>query len=52
MTSEWGQSENNRRAKYCRLTQAGRRRLEKETREWEQTTAILARFLSPEEKLS
>ena len=52
VTSEWGQSENNRRAKYYRLTRAGRRRLEKETREWEQTTAILARFLSPEEKLS
>jgi transcriptional regulator len=52
VTSEWGQSENNRRAKYYRLTRAGRRMLEKETREWEQTTAILARFLSPEEKLS
>jgi transcriptional regulator len=49
VTFEWGQSENNRRAKYYRLTPAGRRRLEKETREWEQTTAILARFLSAEE---
>jgi transcriptional regulator len=49
VTSEWGQSENNRRAKYYLLTRAGRRRLEKETREWEQTAAILARFLSPEE---
>lgn len=49
VSSEWGQSENNRRAKYYRLTRAGRRRLEKETREWEQTTAILARFLSPKE---
>jgi PadR family transcriptional regulator, regulatory protein PadR len=52
VASEWGQSENNRKAKYYKLTRAGRRRLEKETREWEQTTAILARFLSPEEKLS
>src|ERR671919_8282 len=45
--SEWGLSEKNRRAKYYRLTRAGRKRLEKETREWEQTTSILARFLSP-----
>ena len=50
--SEWGLSEKNRRAKYYRLTRAGRKRLEKETREWEQTTSILARFLSPGEKLS
>ena len=49
VASEWGASENNRRAKFYRLTRAGRRRLEKETREWEQTTSILARFLSPEE---
>jgi PadR family transcriptional regulator PadR len=52
VASEWGASENNRRAKYYRLTRAGRKRLVSETREWEQTTAILARFLSPEEKLS
>jgi len=52
VTSEWGLSENNRRAKYYKLTRAGRKRLEKEAREWEQTTAILARFLSPEEELS
>jgi transcriptional regulator len=49
VASEWGQSENNRRAKYYRLTRAGRRQLAKEAREWEQATAILARFLSPEE---
>jgi PadR family transcriptional regulator, regulatory protein PadR len=52
VASEWGQSENNRRAKFYRLTRAGRKRLEEGTREWEQTTTILARFLSPEEKLS
>jgi transcriptional regulator len=52
VASEWGLSENNRKAKYYKLTRAGRRRLEKETREWEQTTSILARFLSPGEKLS
>ena len=50
--SEWGLSEKNRRAKYYRLTRAGRKRLEQETREWEQTASILARFLSPKEKLS
>ena len=45
--SEWGVSENNRKAKYYRLTRAGRKQLAKETRDWEQMTAILARFLSP-----
>lgn len=49
VTSEWGVSENNRRARYYRLTRAGRKQLQKETRDWEQATAILARFLSPEE---
>jgi PadR family transcriptional regulator len=49
IASEWGVSENNRRAKYYRLTRAGRRQIEKETRDWEQATAILARFLSPEQ---
>lgn len=49
---EWGLSEKNRRAKYYRLTRAGRKRIEQETREWEQTASILARFLSPKEKLS
>src|SRR5438477_2962897 len=45
ITSEWGVSDNNRRAKYYRLTRAGQKQVEKEAREWEQTTAILARFL-------
>ena len=49
ITSEWGMSENNRRAKFYRLTRSGRKQLEKETRDWEQTTTILARFLSPSE---
>ena len=52
ITSEWGVSDNKRKAKYYKLTRAGRRKLEKEAREWERTTAILARFLSPGEKLS
>jgi PadR family transcriptional regulator PadR len=49
ITSEWGVSENNRRAKYYRLTRAGKKQLEREAKEWEQTTAILARFLGTEE---
>ena len=48
VTSEWGVSENNRRAKYYRLTRAGRRQLEKETREWQRTAAVLERFLTAE----
>ena len=44
--SEWGLSENNRRAKYYRLTRAGRKQLEKETRDWQQTAAVLERFLA------
>jgi PadR family transcriptional regulator PadR len=50
IASEWGVSDNNRRAKYYRLTRAGRKQVQRETREWEQTTAILARFLAGEEK--
>ena len=49
VSSEWGLSDNNRRAKYYRLTRAGRKQVEHAAREWEQTTAILARFLSPDE---
>ena len=44
ITSEWGASVNNRRARFYRLTRAGRKRLESETREWEETAAIIARF--------
>lgn len=44
IASEWGASENNRRARFYRLTRAGHKQLEVETRDWEQTTAIIARF--------
>ena len=44
--SEWGVSDNNRKAKYYKLTRAGRRQLAKEAREWQQATDILARFLT------
>lgn len=45
--SEWGLSDNNRKARYYKLTRAGRKRLAKETEKWEATTAILARFFAP-----
>jgi PadR family transcriptional regulator, regulatory protein PadR len=48
--SEWGVSENNRRAKFYKLTAAGRKHLERETRDWQDATAILARFLTPAEE--
>lgn len=47
IASDWGTSENNRKAKFYRLTRAGRKQLEKEARDWQQTTAIVERFLSP-----
>jgi PadR family transcriptional regulator PadR len=49
ISAEWGLSENNRRARFYKLTRAGRKQLEREVKEWETTTAILDRFLSPEE---
>jgi PadR family transcriptional regulator PadR len=45
IASEWGVSENNRKAKFYKLTRAGRKQVQREEREWEKTTAILARFL-------
>jgi transcriptional regulator len=47
VSAEWGTSDNNRKAKYYKLTRAGRKQLAKEAREWERTTAILARFFAP-----
>ena len=44
--SDWGASENNRRARYYRLTKAGRRQLQSEVQNWQQTTEIMARFLA------
>ena len=39
--SEWGESENNRRAKYYKLTAAGRVRLEEETQKWRQMSGVM-----------
>jgi PadR family transcriptional regulator, regulatory protein PadR len=44
IASEWGASENNRRARFYRLTGGGRKHLQSETRDWEQTAAIIERF--------
>lgn len=44
--SSWEASENNRRARYYRLTPGGRRQLRAAVRDWRQTTEIIARFLT------
>jgi PadR family transcriptional regulator len=49
IASEWGVSDNNRKARYYKLTRAGRKQLAKEAEEWDRTTAILAKFLTPTE---
>jgi PadR family transcriptional regulator, regulatory protein PadR len=51
VSSEWGFSENKRKAKFYKLTRAGHRQIEKETRDWQQATAILERFLAPAEEV-
>lgn len=48
--AEWGQSENNRRAKFYALTAAGRKQLARETREWYQTADLIAAFLAPRQE--
>jgi transcriptional regulator len=47
--SEWGVSDNNRKAKFYTLTKAGRRQIERDTRQWEETAAIMTRFLEGEQ---
>ena len=44
IASGWGASENNRKARFYRLTRAGRKQLQAEAHDWEQTTAIIERF--------
>ena len=46
LASEWGVSENNRKARFYRLTRQGRKQLQAETRDWEQTAAIIGRFFT------
>jgi PadR family transcriptional regulator PadR len=46
IASEWGASENNRKARFYRLTRQGRKQLQAEARNWEQTAAIIGRFFA------
>jgi PadR family transcriptional regulator, regulatory protein PadR len=50
IVGEWGVSENNRKARFYKLTRAGRRQVATETQAWDQATAILARFLRRQEQ--
>jgi transcriptional regulator len=52
IAAEWGVSDNNRRARFYRLTRAGRGQLAKEARQWEETSGIIARFFAPSEDAS
>ena len=47
ITAKWGTSENNRRARYYRLTAAGRRQLTAESSKWERLSEAIARILNP-----
>ena len=47
VSSKWGVSDNNRKAKFYALTAAGRRVLAREARQWEETVAIIGRFFAP-----
>src|SRR6266850_7008467 len=49
ITSRWGTSEANRRAKFYDLTRAGRKQIAHESKDWERTVAIMQRFLAPAE---
>ena len=46
ITSEWGTSENNRKARFYRLTRQGRKQLQAEKHDWNQAAAIIARFFA------
>ena len=48
--TEWGVSDNNRKAKFYELTKAGQKQARRATADWEQTTEILSRFLTPAEE--
>ena len=52
IAGDWGMSDNNRRARFYKITRAGKRHLQKEAREWEKATEILGRFLSPSRRTS
>src|SRR5262245_19900170 len=50
ISSAWGVSDNNRKAKFYKLTKAGRKQIERDTRQWAETSAIMTRFLAPNEE--
>ena len=50
ITAEWGVSENNRKAKFYRLTRAGHAHLKREARQWEETNDIMSRFFAVKEE--
>jgi PadR family transcriptional regulator PadR len=52
ITSKWGASENNRRARYYTISGAGRKQLEAEAESWSRTSAIVERFVKPSEDLA
>ena len=49
IVSAWGISENNRKAKFYKLTRAGHKQIERDTRQWAETSAIMTRFLATNE---
>jgi transcriptional regulator len=52
IASQWGLSENHRKARFYRLTRAGRRRVEQAAHEWDRTASIMDRFLAPAKEVS
>jgi transcriptional regulator len=50
IAAEWGVSENNRKARFYRLTRAGRKQLAREARQWTDAADLVARFLAPERR--
>ena len=49
VAAEWGVSDNNRKAKFYKLTRAGRKHVDTTSRDWQHATAVLARFFGPRE---
>ena len=48
VTTEWGTSENNRKAKFYSISKAGRKQLKIETENWERISGVIGRVLQPE----
>ena len=49
IASSWGVSDNNRKARFYKLTRAGKKQIERDTRQWETMSAIMTRFLAANE---